>query len=150
MPHSKNNTFTKEIAFKLVDIIVQRPANKLSLLDMAAISGYSPHYLKYLFKDHVGASIGRFIKDVYLDFAAGELMHTNEKIIVIALNAGYSSQQSFSRAFRNKYGFTPTEFKELTADRATALLKKVDPVIKHSVDTGANDDCHNGQHTSHE
>lgn len=140
MPHSKNNTFTKAIAFRLVDIIVQRPDNKLSIQDMAAISGYSPHYLKYLFKDHIGTPIGRFIKDVYLDFSANELMHTNEKILIIALNAGYSSQQSFSRAFRNKYGLSPTEFKELTPERASFLLKKIDLVTKHSVKTVADDD----------
>ena len=139
MPHSKTNTFTKAVAFRLVDIIVQRPANKLSLRDMAVISGYSPHYLKYLFKDHIGASIG-LIKDVYLDYAVNELMHTNEKILVIAINAGYSSQQSFSRAFRNKYRLTPTKFRELTPKRASALLNKMDSVKRHSVNTGSNDD----------
>ena len=74
----------------------------------------------------MGITLGRFIKDVYLNYAAKELVSTDEKIIVIALNAGYGSQQSFSRAFRNKYKLSPTEFRELATDEASLLLMKHD------------------------
>lgn len=122
MPHSRTNGFTRGVARRLVELILTRPNNKLKLHDIAVFSGYSEHYLKYLFKDHVGTPPGRFIKDVYLNYAAQELMSTNDKIIVIALNAGYGSQQSFSRAFRQKYRLTPTAFRELTAEAAAGVL----------------------------
>lgn len=123
MPHSKNNVFTEGVAYKMAVLILERPDDKLRLNDMAVISGYSVNYIKYMFKDHIGTSIGRFIKDVYLHYAAKELNETNTKIIAIALNAGYCSQQSFSRAFRNKFHLSPTEFRELTTYEAALLLK---------------------------
>lgn len=123
MPHSKNNAFTAGVAQTLADIILGRPPARLSLQDIADISGYSVHYIKYMFKDHIGMSPGRFIKDVYLEHAARELMNTQDKIMVIALNAGYGSQQTFSRAFRHKYQVTPTTFRALPADDAALLLK---------------------------
>ena len=124
MPHSKNNVFTAGVACKMADIILSRPDEKLRLRDMAALSGYSMNYIKYMFKDHIGTSIGRFIKDVYLNHAARELFNKDTKILSVALNAGYGSQQSFSRAFRNKYKLSPTEFRELAADKASSLLKE--------------------------
>lgn len=123
MVHSDNNIFTLRVSNMLVDVILKRPHQKLTLSDLAEISGFSVHYLSYFFKGHIGISPGRFIKDVYLEYAAIELLYTNEKVIIIALNAGYNSQQSFSRAFRNKFNCTPNEFRKFDIEYAKKNLK---------------------------
>ncbi len=38
-----------------------------------------------------------------------EVMNTDKKIIDIAMEYGYDSQDSFTKAFKRFHGFTPTE-----------------------------------------
>lgn len=112
MACSKNNLFTKEVSNQLIALINERPEDKLQIDDLVTISGFSKFYLQSFFKVHTGISLGRFIKDIYLNHSALELINSQNTILNIALNAGYSSQQSFCRAFRKKYKITPGELRK--------------------------------------
>lgn len=112
MKCSKNNSFTKEVSHQLIAFINENREERLQIDDLAAISGFSKFYLQSFFKAHMGISLGRFVKETYLNYAAFELIHTQNSILSIALNAGYSSQQSFCRAFRQKFNTTPNALRK--------------------------------------
>lgn len=56
-----------------------------------------------------GYSISEYIRNRKLSLAGHEILHTNNKIIDIALKYGYDSPDSFTKAFTRFHGSTPTE-----------------------------------------
>ena len=47
-----------------------------------------------------------------MEKAGSLLTETKSPINVIAMEVGYSDSLSFSKAFRSRYGMSPTEFRE--------------------------------------
>lgn len=75
-------------------------------------SGYSKRHIQSIFKNHFGVSIGKYIKNRRLTYAALMIKFTKKRIIEIAIDLNYSSQQSFHRSFVNKFNCSPFKFRE--------------------------------------
>ena len=69
----------------------------------------SSFHFQRMFSMLVGYTLGDYIRMRRLSLAADELHHTDKKIIDIALQYGYDTPESFSRAFTRFHGITPTE-----------------------------------------
>lgn len=72
----------------------------------AACSGY---YFQKIFNILCGMTVGEYIRNRRLSLAGSELMNTDKKIIDIALEYGYETPESFTRAFTKFHGMTPSE-----------------------------------------
>lgn len=81
---------------------------------IAKVSGYSKRHVQSIFKNHTGVSIGHYIKERRLSQAALLIRLTKKSIFNIAMDLNYSSQQTFHRAFVNKFGCTPLSFRKLS------------------------------------
>lgn len=70
---------------------------------------YSPYYCSFRFHQVTGISIRRYIllRRLYL---STEDLKNDRKIIDIALDYDYSSQEAYSRAFKNVFGMNPREY----------------------------------------
>jgi AraC family transcriptional regulator len=77
----------------------------------AESAGVHPTYLARMFKNHFGESIGRYVRQLRIDFAARQLSLTNEPIARIALSAGFADQSHFTHAFRREKGMNPGAFR---------------------------------------
>lgn len=53
-----------------------------------------------------------WISDQRLRHCAGELAHSNRKIIEIALSCGYNDLPTFTRAFKRQFGLAPSEYRK--------------------------------------
>lgn len=84
----------------------------LSVSSLAAAFGVTPRHAHRVFAE-AGTTPSRYILDRRLDFAAARLRDVQRggSITSIALDAGFSDSLSFSRAFRNKYGAAPREYR---------------------------------------
>ncbi|PGL69076.1 AraC family transcriptional regulator [Bacillus sp. AFS055030] len=69
----------------------------------------SEYHFKRMFSFLAGISLSEYIRRRRLTIAAFELKDHNKKIIDIALKYGYNSPDSFTRAFQNLHGITPSE-----------------------------------------
>jgi AraC family transcriptional regulator len=58
-------------------------------------------------------TLSEYIRRRRLTLAAFELIHSDMRVIDIALKYGYSSPDSFSRAFFGLHGLTPTEARDI-------------------------------------
>ncbi|WP_366036097.1 AraC family transcriptional regulator [uncultured Enterobacter sp.] len=105
-----------------IKIIFNTTSSRLTVTQLVSVSGFSLGYLHNIFKKNTGFTIGRFIKDVHLNYAALEVFYTNEKILVISLNSGYLTQQSFSRAFRHKFGVSPGQLRQMEYIYASKIV----------------------------
>lgn len=94
-----------------IDYIEENLCEKIKLSDVAKKSYLSEFYFHRLFHAIVGDPLMEYVRKRRLSEAAGDLVKTEEKITEIALKYQFSSQESFSRAFKRAYGIAPREYR---------------------------------------
>jgi AraC family transcriptional regulator len=92
---------------------------------LAAVAGFSVAHLHRVFAAMEGESIACYVRAVRLERAARKLRMGAVDIGEIALAAGYETHAAFGKAFKKRYGLSPSAFRQLGCWAATQLLKKV-------------------------
>jgi len=96
----------------VVDFVDAHLDAELSLERIATIAAISPFHFHRLFHQWSGETLNEFVRRRRLDVAAGRLRHCpDEKITAIALNCGFASPEGFTRAFRERFGMTPSRWR---------------------------------------
>ncbi len=83
---------------------------------LATSCGYSALYFHSIFTGMVGEGVKEYQRRLRLQRAANQLLFTETSLIDIALDAGYESQEGFSRAFKKRFSFSPLKFRKLQSD----------------------------------
>ena len=99
-----------------VEIIMQSYSKKLKISDIAAKIGISRNYLTDLFKNEFEMSPQSFLMNFRMEKAAQELMETNESVQNIGINVGYPDPLAFSKAFKQKFGMSPSAYRTSAAE----------------------------------
>lgn len=103
----------KERIDKVIDFIGKNLDRELTLEELCNIACFSKYHFHRLFTAYTGVSLQAYIKWLRLKRAAHQLVvHKEDTIIKIALNAGFESHESFTRAFKQISGQSPSEFRE--------------------------------------
>jgi len=89
----------------------------LSLHRIAEESGLSPYHFHRTFQALAGETVAEYVKKRRLDAAAGFLADTDRRIIDIAMDCGFASQEAFARAFARAFGWPPGLFRRLKPPR---------------------------------
>ena len=79
--------------------------------ELAARYGYHPNYFIKRFKAAVGCTPGALLTRFRLDRAHTLLAHSEGSVGEIAVEVGFSDPLYFSRAFRARYGLSPTAYR---------------------------------------
>jgi len=83
-----------------------------TLKELARAIGYSESHLRSLFRNSLRMSLGRYISEIRLRKATGLLHQGSLTVSQIAEACGYNSLFSFSRAFQQGFGCSPSEFRK--------------------------------------
>ncbi len=102
----------KEITSKTIDYIENHLNEKFNLDEIAKAVGYSKYHLNRIFSEITGKTIHKYIQERRLSDSAVKLISSNHPIIEIAQEAGYSSQQSYTLAFRRFYQCSPKAYRK--------------------------------------
>lgn len=79
---------------------------------LSQVANFSKYHFHRQFSEYAGISVFRYIQLMRLKRASYRLVFSKlEKITDIALDAGFENPESFSRAFKNTFGQTPSEFR---------------------------------------
>jgi AraC family transcriptional regulator len=95
-----------------VDFIDRHLMDEISLEEIAGESGYSLSHFYKVFPAITGFSIKEFVRNKRLAYAARELVGGDRRILDIALDSGFKSQEVFTRAFAALYGDTPGTYRQ--------------------------------------
>lgn len=91
---------------RAINYIESHITEELTITDIAKQAIISPYYFQKGFSMLCGFTVGEYIKKRRLTLAGSELISTNRKIIDIALEYGYDSPDSFTKAFFRFHGAT--------------------------------------------
>lgn len=98
---------------RLFDYIDQNLEGDLSLDRLSEVACLSKFHVHRLFSAHFDISLGKYIQLARLKRASFRLAFCPaDKIIDIALDAGFETPESFARAFKKALGQTPTDFRK--------------------------------------
>lgn len=85
----------------------------ISLLKLSEELGYSYKYLSNIFKDIFGKKFTEYINGMRLEEAKRLLEQTDITVSQAADRVGYLSDGTFIKAFKKRYGVTPSKLREL-------------------------------------
>src|SRR5215216_4351134 len=91
---------------------------------LAAVAGFSIPHFHRVFRAHVGESAVCYVRRLRLERAGRKLRMGAVDITEVALATGYDSHAAFSKAFKQQFGVSPSEFRQLGCTAATQLLRK--------------------------
>lgn len=97
---------------KVLDKIENNLEYELHIEELCSLCGYSPFHFQRLFKSYTGLSIGSYILKKRLEKGAFLLKYQQDKITNIALKIGFNNNCTFTRAFKNYFKTSPSDFKE--------------------------------------
>lgn len=92
-----------------IKFIEENLTNEIDFKEVARLAYCSEYHFKRMFSFLAGISLSEYIRRRRLTLAAFELKNSNMKVIDIAIKYGYSSPDSFARAFQHLHGITPSE-----------------------------------------
>jgi YesN/AraC family two-component response regulator len=96
---------------------------KLSLKEIADVSGLSAPYFSTIFKDEMGENLSAYLNRLRVEKAASMLLETDFPINAISLACGFEDQSWFSKIFKNYTGSSPNKFRE--HGKGGTLLRQV-------------------------
>ncbi len=97
---------------KAVSLVLQRPAARLSLAELADAAGMSRTAFAKAFVEAFGQTPIDFVQKARLHRAAQLLAATELSVKIIAASLGFASRSYFSRAFRRAYGASPAAYRK--------------------------------------
>ena len=95
-----------------LDYIEEHILEKISYENLANNAYSSSYHFQRMFGLVCGITIGEYIRKRRLTLAGFDLLNTKTKIIDVALRYGYETPESFTRAFANFHGITPSKAKK--------------------------------------
>lgn len=97
---------------RALDYIEQNLDKELRLDAVAEVANFSPYHFHRIFGGVVGEPLNKFIARVRAEKAAFFLTeHKKKNLTEIAFDCGYSSSAAFSRAFKDYFGMSPSQWR---------------------------------------
>ena len=130
--------YKAQAVYRMQKCIKENMEEKISLSVLSAACGYSPWYSYRLFLQYTGYSPSDYIRKLRLSASALKLRDEKVKIIDVAYAAGFSTPESYSRAFRKEYKLNPKEYAknpvmiELFTPNSVEYLRKEKSKLKET------------------
>ena len=114
---------------RAMKLISSRPAEDLSVTELAEKLGVGERHLRRLFQEHLGASPQSVMLSKRLHLARQLLSQTHFPITEIAFAAGFQSVRRFNDAFKKNYQSTPSSYRK-TSQQTPGSCELEIPVLQ--------------------
>jgi AraC family transcriptional regulator len=97
---------------RVLDHIEAHLEDELSVDVLSGVAAFSKHHFHRQFTALFGVGVHRYVQLARLKRASYRLAFRADPVIGIALDAGYEGPEAFGRAFKQRFGQTPSEFRD--------------------------------------
>lgn len=108
---------------RVLDDIDARFDEALDLSQLAATAHFEPVHFHKIFLACLGETPAAYVRRIRLERSAARLMNQRAVVLDVALDAGFGSGEAFARAFRQRFGHSPSVWQAgaHAASRLTAM-----------------------------
>ncbi|TXD39293.1 helix-turn-helix domain-containing protein [Lujinxingia vulgaris] len=110
-PGLASGVTTPPLVTETLGYIERHACEPISLKEVARAMGKSPAYLTTLIRQHTGATVMEWLTRARLSRARQLLLHSDERVEIIAERVGYASASYFHRVFRQAHQVSPGEWR---------------------------------------
>lgn len=107
-----------------IDYIEKNLDFDIKIEEVSSNVGISQWHFQRIFKALTKETLKTYIRSRRFANALDKLMHTDTRIVDIALTSGYETQESFTRAFKTTFSMTPNKYRKIGNN--SLFLKKVE------------------------
>lgn len=122
--------------FNAIDYVEANLKEKLSVHEIAQASSFSTYHFCRMFRILVGESVMEYVRKRRLSLAAEKLLKEDVKLIDLAIESQFESQEAFTRAFKNLFQVTPGEYRKLVNPIRLYYRRKFDSQTYHHLKEG--------------
>ena len=112
---------------RVTDYLRQNLHRPVKLAELANVACFSEFHFHRIFTAVSGETLNAFTNRLRLEKAARLLRYTEQSLTDIALECGFSSSATFSRAFRSGYDTSPSEFRKSGEIKNSKICKELFP-----------------------
>jgi AraC family transcriptional regulator len=99
---------------RVLDYIDQHLDEDLTLQTLSGVAAFSQHHFHRQFKAVFGITLHRYVQLLRMRHASYRLAFRPDHTVTdIAMDVGYEAPEAFARAFKQRFGQAPTEFRKL-------------------------------------
>lgn len=117
--HSRDSrSVYKARMHRVLDHIDRYLDTPLDLATLAEVAHFSPFHFHRLFAAWIGETLGDYLRRRRVEVAAMRLVSQPRlSVLTAAIAVGFGSGEAFSRAFKTRFGCSPTAWREQTRSR---------------------------------
>jgi AraC family transcriptional regulator len=105
-----------------IDYIEANLAHDIQAADVARHAGISHWHFQRIFKALTNETLKTYIRSRRFSQALEQLAATQERVLDIALAAGFETQESFTRAFKKAFSVTPARLRSCAKSVLTQII----------------------------
>ena len=110
---------------RVIDYIRENLDRQVKLEELAKVACFSEFHFHRIFGAVSGETVNDFTNRLRLEKAARLLRYSDQNLTDIALDCGFSSSATFSRAFRSGYDTSPSQFRKSGEIQKSKICKEL-------------------------
>jgi AraC family transcriptional regulator len=119
-----NSEYTQRVN-RVIDYLRENLDGQVKLEELADVACFSEYHFHRIFGAVSGETLKNFTNRLRLEKAARLLRYSDRNLTEIALDCGFSSSATFSRAFRSGYGTSPSQFRKSGEIKKSKICKEL-------------------------
>ena len=126
-PTTKANSQYAQRIDRVIDYLRGNLDRPVKLAELAHVACFSEFHFHRIFTAVSGETLNNFTNRLRLEKAARLLRYSAQSLTEIALDCGFSSSATFSRAFRSGYDTSPSQFRKSGEIKKSKIRKELLP-----------------------
>jgi AraC family transcriptional regulator len=136
---------------RVLAYIDQHLGQPLPLERLAEVAHFSPYHFHRLFAAWMGETLGEYLRRRRLEVAALRLLtQPRSSVLAIALHVGFGSGEAFARAFRERFGTSPSGWRVAKAAERAEQIRNFDQARRKSEQASRKVDQASGDDPGHD
>ncbi len=115
MKVSTRQNYRKRIS-RVIDYIYKNLDRDLDVNTLADVAFMSPYHFHRIYRQIAQETVNMTVRRLRLQYAAAELIRSEQSLANIAQSSGYGSKEAFIRAFDKQFGETPNDYRKNRKD----------------------------------